>query len=654
LRNPARASELATLLEARSLAADLVGADASCKPVCHPIRWPGSWHRKSEPKLARIARLTDNEIDLAEAVEILRGASGAAAAKPCNGSGSLLAAFAADGSSLRAANDVDVRDALSVIPNNDLPWGEWNRVGLACWAATNGSETGFEAFAAWSAKSQKNDPAATLERWKHYFRSPPDKIGFGSLVFLARQSAPGWTYKSANDDSAESAAGPREKKLPNDVVTEDSAALRFVEQHGENLRFCHSSGSWFVWNGARWQVDRTNSTYQLARELGRELGEDQDGRGRKAVGKTSFASGIERFAQVDPRVAVTVDYWDQDLWLLGTPGGTVDLKTGALRDQIRSDGITKSTLCAPLEDGCPRWLQFLEETTGGDADLIRFLQQWCGYALTGITREHALMFIYGPGGNGKSVFINVMTAIMAEYATTSAADTFTASQNDRHSTELAMLHGARLVTASETEDGRAWAEARIKAVTGGDKITARYMRQDNFTFTPQFKLIVVGNHKPVLHNVDDAARRRFNIVPFMLKPEQPDHELERKLLSEAGGILNWMINGCLDWQREGLIRPDSVREATEAYFGDQDLFGQWLEDCCDVKTDRGPCFIWDRSADLFDSWSEYARRAGEEPGAKKTFAQMMQRRGFEPYRQPGVGTRGFRFIRLRPTAVCDT
>jgi putative DNA primase/helicase len=267
--------------------------------------------------------------------------------------------------------------------------------------------------------------------------------------------------------------------------------------------------------------------------------------------------------------------------------------------------------------------------------------------LTGVTSQHALVFVYGPGGNGKSVFLNVVTAIMAEYATTSAMDTFTASHNDRHSTELAMLNGARLVTASETEEGRAWAEARIKALTGGDKITARFMRQDNFTFTPHFKLIVVGNHKPVLHNVDDAARRRFNIVPFMLKPKHPDHELEKKLMAEAGGILRWMIDGCLDWQREGLIRPESVKAATEAYFSDQDLFGQWLEDCCEVRMDRGPRFIWDRSADLFESWSEYSHKAGEEPGSKKSFGQLMQRRGFEAYRQPGPGTRGFRFVRLR-------
>jgi putative DNA primase/helicase len=436
--------------------------------------------------------------------------------------------------------------------------------------------------------------------------------------------------------------------IPNDIVTEDSAAVQFVDQHGENLRYCHDTGSWYRWNVTHWERDKTGLAFHWARELARHLAENQDERKRYITHKTSFASGVEKYAKVDPKIAVTVDYWDADLWSIGTPGGTVDLQTGKLRESNRNDGITKTTSIAPAAADCPRWLQFLRETTGNDDELIRFLQQWCGYCLTGSTREHALVFVYGPGGNGKSVFLNVVNAIMKDYARTAGMATFTASKFDRHPTEIAMLNGARLVTASETEEGRPWAEARIKQLTGGDPITAHFMRQDDFTFTPQFKLMIVGNHKPVLHNVDDASRRRFNIVPFMRKPERPDPDLERKLiLEEAGSILQWMVKGCIDWQQNGLIRPAAVQAATEAYFSDQDLFGQWIEDCCDVRMDRGPNFIWDKSADLFDSWTEYAAKAGENAGTKKSFGQEMQRRGFEPYRQPSVGTRGFGFVRLK-------
>jgi putative DNA primase/helicase len=166
--------------------------------------------------------------------------------------------------------------------------------------------------------------------------------------------------------------------------------------------------------------------------------------------------------------------------------------------------------------------------------------------------------------------------------------TFTASKYDQHTTDLAMLRGARIVTASETEEGRAWAEARIKALTGGDRITARFMRQDNFQYDPQFKLTIIGNYKPILRNVDDATRRRINMIPFLLKPAVVDKDLEAKLMAEAPAILQWMIEGCLDWQEHGLIRPNVVNTATSDYFADEDVFGQWLEECCDVKISAMP------------------------------------------------------------------
>ena len=237
---------------------------------------------------------------------------------------------------------------------------------------------------------------------------------------------------------------------------------------------------------------------------------------------------------------------------------------------------------APLGTPTPRWTAFLDEITQVDRELRHFLQQWFGYSLTGDTREQALVFLYGPGGNGKSVLVNVIMRILGGYGATATMDTFLDSQGSRHSTELAMLDGARLVTASETDPGRYWAESRIKALTGGDPITARYMRQDNFTFTPVLKLTLIGNRKPSLHKVDDAARRRFNIVPLLYRPERVDHQLEEKLMAEAPGILRWLIDGCLDWQRNGLIRPTVVTAATEVYFEEQNLFDDWVAECCDL------------------------------------------------------------------------
>jgi putative DNA primase/helicase len=175
--------------------------------------------------------------------------------------------------------------------------------------------------------------------------------------------------------------------------------------------------------------------------------------------------------------------------------------------------------------------------TGGDAEMSRFLQQWTGYCLTGDVTEQALVFVHGPGGTGKSVFVKVLTAVIGDYVATPTMEALTTAKGDRHSTEIAILHGSRLAATSETEHGRAWDEPRIKRLAAGDAITARFMRQDNFTFNPTFKLLIVGNHAPRLRNADDAMYRRFNVVPFVHKPERPDLQLEAKLKAEWPAIL---------------------------------------------------------------------------------------------------------------------
>lgn len=431
------------------------------------------------------------------------------------------------------------------------------------------------------------------------------------------------------------------------LVTEDEGAILFAERHRGELRYCWSHGAWFRWDGSIWRKNETAVAFHFARELARQMAEDADDKVRVTASKAAFAGSVERFARADPAFAVTAETWDQDPMLLGTPGGVVDLRTGVLRPAKPEDGITRSTAVAPADvTDCPLWLKFLDETFAGDAAVIAFAQRWAGYSLTGLTREHALVFGHGAGGNGKSVYVNVHVGIAADYAITASMDTFIASNGDRHSTDLAMLRGARMVTASETEEGRQWAESRIKQMTGGDRITARFMRQDFFTFLPTFKLLIIGNHKPGLRNVDDAARRRFNLVPFTNKPAVKDVELEDKLKAEWPAILRWMIEGCLTWQRDGLAPPESVKEATAAYFEDQDILSEWLADKCIV--DKGSRTRMETTADLFASWTIYAKAANEPPGTVRSFAQTLDRHGFTPEKHVptfgGKNARGFRGV----------
>lgn len=436
------------------------------------------------------------------------------------------------------------------------------------------------------------------------------------------------------------------------VVTQDWVTSIFAAEFGDRLRYCHHAGGWYEWAGSHWQRDQTDRAFHFVRELGRRMTAGAGQEEIKQVRRVSFASGVERFARADPAFSITSDRWDADEFLLGTPGGTVDLRTGKLRAADPADGITKVTAVAPADFvECPRWLQFLDETFGGDAEIARFAQQWAGYSLTGDTREHALVFGYGGGGNGKSVFLNVITGIMQDYAVTAAMETFIASNSERHPTDLAMLRGARMVTASETEEGRAWAESRLKQLTGGDKISARFMRQDFFEFRPNFKLTIVGNHRPVLKNIDEAARRRFNLLPFLLKPANPDRQLEEKLKAEWPGILRWMIAGSLDWQANGLIRPKSVIDATADYFAEQDLLGQWVDECCDA--DPGNSYKSDTIADLYASWADFAMKAGEDAGSKKMLSGLLIKRGFEKCTIGHDKARGFKGIRVKPKARQD-
>jgi putative DNA primase/helicase len=449
-----------------------------------------------------------------------------------------------------------------------------------------------------------------------------------------------------NVDNIVKLAAYQELAKNDDPVTEDAAALAFTERYRETLRFDHDIGKWLLWTGTHWQRERTGLAFSWARELARELAKAEPNKVRLISSKTSFAGGVERFARTDRAFAVTSDIWDRNPYLLGTPGGTVDLRSGEIREASPQDFITKVTAVVPADTPeCPRWLQFMREATNDNEGLIAFLQQFLGYTLTGDTKEHSLLFIHGDGGNGKGVLQNTIGDILGDYRQTAAMETFTASPTDKHPTDLAMLHGARLVTASETEEGRAWAESRIKQITGGDKISARFMRQDFFEFKPEFKLLLIGNHKPTLRNVDDAARRRFNIVPFVHKPPVKDLDLEAKLRAEWPGILRWMIDGCLIWQRFGLVRPQVVLDATNEYFTEQDSIRQWIEDRCDI----GKGTLSDTSTNLFRSWTTWATANGEKPGTARWFAQALARQGFKPFRK--TKARGFFGIEAKPDPV---
>ena len=443
------------------------------------------------------------------------------------------------------------------------------------------------------------------------------------------------------DSDATSAGSAREETV---WGTEDALALSFTRRYHLDWRYVAAWGKWLVWDGQRWRPEDTLAATDLIRHVCRHAAvKSENPKIAAKLAASGTVSGVERLARADRRHAATTEEWDADPWLLNTPGGVVDLKHGRMRPHDRADRMTKITTATPRGD-CPIWQPFLDEVTGGDKDLQAYLQRMVGYALTGSTREHALFFLYGTGANGKSVFVNTLATTLGDYATNAPMDTFMETRTDRHPTDMAGLRGARFVAAIETEQGRRWAESKVKNLTGGDKISARFMRQDFFEFFPQFKLFVAGNHKPAIRNIDEAMKRRLHLIPFTvtIPPERRDKHLQQKLLAERDGVLAWALEGCLAWQRLGrLDPPQPVMDATEEYFEAEDALGRWLDENC-VRAPNAKSL----TAELFNDWKQWAEATGEFIGSQRRFSDLLITRGVEKWRN-NVGVRGFRGIGLK-------
>jgi putative DNA primase/helicase len=427
--------------------------------------------------------------------------------------------------------------------------------------------------------------------------------------------------------------------------SEEALALEFAKRHVDRLRYVAKWTQWFIWDGSCWRMDETRKVFTLARDLCREvaIGVNKPAE-RKRIACAKTRAAVVSLAGEDRRLVATIDQWDTDPWLLNTPGGVVDLRTGEMREHRADDYMTKLTAVAPGGE-CPLWQKFMTEVTGRDTNLQNYLKRVAGYCLTGVTSEQELFFCYGPGGNGKGVWTETLSGVMRDYHEATSIETFTVAHNERHPTELASLRGARLVTASETEEGRRWAEARIKEMTGGDTITARFMRQDFFSYKPQFKLLFSGNHMPTLRSVNKAITRRFNRIPFgvTIEDDKVDPHLVEKLKAEWPGILAWAIDGCLEWQRVGLKPPEAVAAATETYLESEDVLGAWLEEKCEFDAN-----YWTSMPDLFGSWRSWAVVRDEWFGSVKIFSQRLEDRGKFKRQKNKEGTqRGFTGLQLK-------
>ncbi len=551
-----------------------------------------------------------------------------------------------DQTSLHAPSIDELRQAVALIPNTGKEWaerGSYITMGYAIRAAAGPDiEEGYDIYWEWCQRwdGKGNDVETVQADWSRMH--PPYEIGWDWIAAHARQHG---YNDAANEFPAEGSPPERPRVTYSDQWLADKAIARMVQ----GLRYVPASKRWLLWDGRRWQPDDMNHAQREVSEILHEMAYEVIAAGAtkaykeaRSIESTATLRNVMTLMQADGRITVPTAALDSDPWLLNTPLGVVDLRSGLVRKHDPASLMTKLTRVSVDRQGeCPLWRKFLHEATGGNPELVAYLQRVAGYCLTGMIDEHAVVFVYGPGGNGKSVFLNTLTHITGDYATTAPMSTFMATRSDRHPTEVAALQGARLVTASETSDGGRWNEERLKSLSGGDPVTARLLYRDFSTFQPQFKLLLVGNRKPSLDTVDDAMRRRLHLVPFTVKPEPPDPYLTEKLRAEAPAILAWMVDGALAWQAERLSPPDVVQEATKEYFEDQDLVGRWLAEACDRSPDA-----WTSTTELFEAWREWCGARGEFFGSSKRLSQMLADRDFKRRRGGETGRSGFEGIRL--------
>jgi len=427
-------------------------------------------------------------------------------------------------------------------------------------------------------------------------------------------------------------------------LTDLGNARRLVALFGENIRYSNQHG-WFVWEGRRWQRDNSGAVERFAKSTIRALYneaaacDDKDLREKIAAHahKSEADARIKAMlslAKTEAEIVVAHDQLDRDPWLFNVKNGTLDLRTGELKPHNREDLITRlSPVDYDPKATCPAWLNFLEQIMDGNADVIRFLRKAAGYSLTGSTREQCLFMLYGTGANGKSTFLNILSTILADYGCHTRMETLLAKRGDQIPNDVARLAGARFVSAVEVEDGRRLAEGLVKQMTGGDRMSARFLHCEFFEFEPAFKIWLSFNHKPRIRGTDQAIWRRIRLIPFSVTiPEDDrDPDLLEKLKPELTGILRWAVDGCQMWMEHGLKTPDAVRAATNEYREESDVLGAFIAERCELGPDSEIA-----KGELYEAYREWCGKSGEYAVSKKQLGALLLEKGFSEDRSNGA------------------
>lgn len=418
--------------------------------------------------------------------------------------------------------------------------------------------------------------------------------------------------------------------------SEDGHSQAIIAEYGRELRYCHQMGRWLHWDGSRWAVQPHGGgmAREYAKAIARAYPDDKEWGGHKKRALTTAGiAGALAMSTTDHRIEVGIDQLDARPWEMNTPAGIVDLRTGVLMPSDPARLHTKTTACAPDFDADQSpWLDFLRTTFQGDDSMIGYIQRLMGYACVGEVREAILPVFYGQGANGKTVLLETVQAVLGDYATV-APQKFLVQGPGQHATEIAALAGARLVIASETNEGEKFDEAKVKIMTGGDRIKARFMRQDEFTFAPSHLLVMMTNHRPEVGSGGTSFWRRLREIPFNhIVPEgQRDPELTQRLTSRHGpAIMAWLAQGAADYASRGLREPEKVKAATKTYEASTDTVGRFVDEMCLIGGGDAVKIETGRVRSAYELWCS---QEAETPIVAKAFGVQMETRfGIGKYR----------------------
>lgn len=496
---------------------------------------------------------------------------------------------------------------------------------------------------------------------KYFFQPSLDQREFYNTVHSALKKEPsGKSYFQSSENynypppSHTNNQDFESKKFNN---TEVGNAERLVHYHSDKLKYCIEFDEWLIWNGKVWEHDKKKQIERIAtrtfRQMYHEASNIEDEETRRKLIKWAQSSEkssvlLNSIDRAKAMLPILQSELNKDNFKFNCANGVIDLKTGNLLPHDRNFLITNySDIEYDQEADCPTWKAFLQsimkdENGNVKDELIDFLQKAIGYTLTGDTREQVVFFLWGNGRNGKSTLINIVKEILGDYGKQTNADTFTSKTFESSiNNDIARLNDARFVSAVESEDGQRLSESLIKQLTGGEPITARFLRKEFFEFLPRFKIFFTTNHKPIVRGNDEGIWRRIKLIPFTvtIPQEEVDTELPDKLRKELPGILNWAVQGCLKWQSEGLGEPDEVKQATQGYKNEMDILGQFITDHCVIRV-GARCSV----KDLYEHYKDWCKETGEYELSQRKFNRRIEERGFLKKRSGKAGNTEFHGI----------